>query len=197
VVIRIGRSRWCDACLTASSGSRSVLALEPQGDVDDHDAVLLDDADQQDDRDDADHVEVLAHGLQRQQRAHARRGQGREDGQRVDEALIEHAQDDVDGDQRGGDQDRLAGQRLLEGLRRALEGAGERSRRAQLVARGLHRLRRLAERHARREIERQGRGGNSPWWLTVRLLVPLGSTFTNSDSGTVPPVIGESRCTPS
>ena len=34
--------------------------------------------------------------------------QGREDRQRVDEALVEHAQDDVDGEQRRQDQQRLA-----------------------------------------------------------------------------------------
>ncbi len=34
--------------------------------------------------------------------------------------------------------------------------------------------------------------GNSLWWLMVRLLVALGSTLTNSDSGTVLPVSGES-----
>ena len=56
---------------------------------------------------------------QREQRAHARGGQGGEDGERVDVALVEHAQHDVDREQRGEDQQRLAGQRLLEGLRGA------------------------------------------------------------------------------
>ena len=44
---------------------------------------------------------------QRQERAHAGRRQRGEDGDRVDVALVEHAQDDVDGDQRGEDQQRL------------------------------------------------------------------------------------------
>ncbi len=35
--------------------------------------------------------------------------------------------------------------------------------------------------------------GNWLWWLIVRLLEPLGSTFTNCDSGTFFPVNGDSR----
>src|SRR6202043_1319868 len=37
--------------------------------------------------------------------------------------------------------------------------------------------------------------GNSLWWLMVRLAVALGSTLTNSDSGTVLPVSGDSTRT--
>ena len=60
---------------------------------------------------------------QREQRAHARRRQGGEDGDRVDVALVEHAQHDVDRQQRRQDQERLVGQRGLEGLGRAHEAA--------------------------------------------------------------------------
>jgi hypothetical protein len=41
---------------------------------------------------------------QRQERAHARGGQGGEDGQRVHVALVEHPEHDVDGEQREDDQ---------------------------------------------------------------------------------------------
>ena len=44
---------------------------------------------------------------QREQRADAGRRQRREDRDRVDVALVEHAQHDVDGDERGENQDRL------------------------------------------------------------------------------------------
>ena len=57
--------------------------------------------------------------MQRQQRADAGRRQRRQNGDRVDVALVEHAEQDVDGGDRGQDQDRLVGQRLLEQLRRA------------------------------------------------------------------------------
>ena len=113
--------------------------------------------------------------LQRQQRAHARRGQGREDGQRVDEALIEHAQDDIDGDQRRGDQDRLVGQRLLEGLRGALERAGQASaaRPASSRASSTALVAWLSATPGARLNDRVA-AGNSPWWLMVRLLVRVG-----------------------
>ena len=60
----------------------ALVALGLQREVDHHDGVLLDDADQQDDADDGDDVEVMAGDDQRQQRAHARRRQGGQDGHR-------------------------------------------------------------------------------------------------------------------
>ena len=48
-----------------------LLALRLQGEVDHHDGVLLDDADEQDDADQGDHAEVVAEQHQRQQRADA------------------------------------------------------------------------------------------------------------------------------
>ncbi len=63
-----------------------------------------------------DHVQVLSGELQRQQGAQPGGGQGGQDGQGMDEALVEHAQDYIDRDQRRQDQDRLAGEGLLEGL---------------------------------------------------------------------------------
>jgi hypothetical protein len=44
----------------------------------------------------------------------------------VDEALVEHAEDDVDHQDRGDDQQALALQRTLEELRRTREAAGDR-----------------------------------------------------------------------
>jgi hypothetical protein len=46
----------------------------------------------------------------------------------VDRALVEHAEDDVDGDQCGEDQDRRAGERILKRLRAALEALLNRGR---------------------------------------------------------------------
>ena len=53
---------------------------------------------------------------QREQGAHAGRGQGGENGDRMNVAFVEHAEHDVDGDERGEDQQRLVGERSLEGL---------------------------------------------------------------------------------
>ena len=54
----------------------------------------------------------------RQQRPDAGRGERREDRDRVDVAFVEHAQHDVDRDQRGQNQQRLVAQRGLERLGR-------------------------------------------------------------------------------
>ena len=96
----------------ASFGDLALVAFGLEREVDHHDRVLLDDADQEDDADDRDDVEIMAGDDQRQQRAHARRRQGRENGDRVDEALIEHAQHDIDRDDGGQDQQHFVGQGL-------------------------------------------------------------------------------------
>ena len=108
--------------------------------VDQHDAVLLDDADQQDDADHGDQAEIEAEQHQRGERADARRRQRRQDRDRVDVALVEDAEDQVDDDERGHDQHRHGGERLLERLRVALEacvcsdGGSSSSRSACLIA---------------------------------------------------------------
>ena len=64
----------------------------------------------------SDHAEIVAERHQRQQYADAGRRQRREDGDGVDETLVEHAQHDVDGEDGGQDQERRRLQRLLEEL---------------------------------------------------------------------------------
>ena len=56
---------------------------------------------------------ILASEQQREDRAHARRGQRGENRDRVNVAFVQHAQHDVDGDERGQDQDRLVGERCF------------------------------------------------------------------------------------
>ena len=97
---------------------------------------------------------------QRQHRADAGRRQGREDRDRVDVALVENAEHDVDGEERGGDQQRhawpaTAGRsprcpRSRRGWSRACRCAASPSSIARL---------RLAQRMAGREVERDRRGG--------------------------------------
>ena len=67
----------------------------------------------------------------------------------MDEALVEHAEDQVDDQQRGGDQIGRRRQRSLEGLRRALERPGQRRGNAELGLGLLNRCHRIAERRAR------------------------------------------------
>jgi len=82
-------------------------ALGIKREVDHHDRVLLHDADQEDDSDNGDDGEVIAGQHQRQQRADSGRRQGRENGNGMDEALIEHAQHDIHGDDCRQDQEEL------------------------------------------------------------------------------------------
>jgi hypothetical protein len=76
VVIRMGRKRSRQASKMASRALLLPLApLRRQGEIDHHDGVLLDDADQQDDADQRDDAELGVGEHERQQRAHAGRGQ--------------------------------------------------------------------------------------------------------------------------
>ena len=74
-------------------------------------------------RDDA---EVVAGEHQREQRADAGRRQRRQDRDRMDVALVEHAEHDVHRDDRGEDQQQLVGERRAERQRRALEARSAR-----------------------------------------------------------------------
>ena len=105
----------------ASCGGLAFLALGFEREVDHHDGVLLHDADQQDDADQRDDAEIGVADHQGQQRADARRGQRRKNRDGMDVAFIQHAQHDVDRDQRRQNQNRLVGQRGLKRRRRALE----------------------------------------------------------------------------
>ncbi len=80
----------------------------------------------------------------------------------MDIALVQHAEDDVDDDERCRDQIRLAGQRRLEGLGVALEASTERRRHVELGLRVFDRLHGLTQGDVRRQIEAQGYGGELP-----------------------------------
>ncbi len=79
---------------------QALLALRFQREVHHHDGILLHDADEQDHTDQRDEAEFGVEGDQRQHRAEAGGGQSGEDGDGVDEALIEHAQHHIDRRQR-------------------------------------------------------------------------------------------------
>ena len=135
VVIMIGRKRSSAACTIDSSRRQALVALGLDREVDHQNRVLLHDAHQQHDADQRDHRQVIAEQHQRQQRADAGRGQGGENGERMDEAFVQHAEHDVDGDGRGEDQPRLAGERLGEFGGVAGIAAGHRRRHADLLLR--------------------------------------------------------------
>ena len=101
VVIRIGRKRSRRGAVDRRLRVEALVALGLEREVDHHDRVLLDDAEQQHDADERDDAEVDVQHEQRDQRAQRRRRQRGEDRDRVDEALVQDAEHDVDGEQRG------------------------------------------------------------------------------------------------
>ena len=90
-------------------------------------------------------------------RADAGREQRREDGERMNQALVENAEHDVDRDQRRAEQKRHAGLRLLKGRGGARERAADGRRHADALDRLVDLRLGLAERLARGQIERDRR----------------------------------------
>ena len=137
----------------------ALVALRLEREVDHHDAVLLDDADQQNDADDRDNAEIAAVDHQRQECADAGRRQRREDRDRVDVALVKYAEHDVDGDDRRNDQQQLVAEGGLKRERRALECREHAGRKPNLALGVADRVDRVAKRGARRQVERYRRRG--------------------------------------
>src|SRR5690348_12283358 len=132
----------------------SFVAFGLERKVDHHDRVLLDDADEQNDADDRDDTEIIARDDQRQQRANARRRQCRKNRYRVDEALIENAEHDIDGHDGCHDEQEFIEERRLEGERRALELRRDAGGKSGVALRLLDRVDSAAERIARGDVER-------------------------------------------
>src|SRR5271168_2903052 len=101
----------------------AVFALSLEREVNHHDAVFLHDSNEQDDAYERDHAQFLMADHQRQAGADAGGGQGGKNGDGMNVALVEDAQNDVDGDQGGENQQRLVGQGGLKGSRGSLEGS--------------------------------------------------------------------------
>src|SRR4051794_27570498 len=133
-----------------------LLALGRDREVNHHDAVLLDNADQQNDADQRDKAEVVAEQHQCRKSPDARRRQRRQDRDRMDVALVENTEDQVNYDERGEDQQRYRAERLLERLRCSLKAAVEGARRAELAHGVMYGGRGIAERYILREIEADG-----------------------------------------
>ncbi len=85
---------------------------------------------------------------EREQRADARRRQRGKNRDRMDEAFIQDAQNDVDREQRRGDQDRLIGERFLIGLRGPLETSVNVGGQVDLALRFIDGGHSISERHA-------------------------------------------------
>ena len=78
----------------------ALVALSFERKVDHHDGVLLHDADEQDDADKSHDTEFHAEEQQREDRTDGSRRQSREDRERMNITLVQHAEHDIDGDER-------------------------------------------------------------------------------------------------
>ena len=76
------------------------MAFRVQGKIDHHDAVLFNDADEQNGADERDDIKIHAAQDQRDQSADAGGRQGGKYRDRVNVALIKHAENDIDRNQR-------------------------------------------------------------------------------------------------
>jgi hypothetical protein len=171
VVIMIGRKRTRQASKMASLRGPAFIALLVQGEVDHHDGVLLDDADQHDDADEGVEAQIDAEDQQGQQGAEAGGGQAGKNGQGVDEALVEDAEHDVDHQDRDQQQDAQALERGLEGLRASLQAGVERGRACSLAFQGLDASTASPSETPGSRLKEIVTEGNWPWWLTVRAWV--------------------------
>ena len=80
----------------------------------------------------------------------------------MDEALVEHAQNNIGGGESREDESGLGSHCLLKRLGGALKTANEGGGRANCCFRRFNRVHRLTERHARRQIEGQRRRRELP-----------------------------------
>ena len=123
---------------------------------------------------------------QREQRADAGRRQRREDRDRVDVALVEHAQHDVHRHDGREDQQQRAVERGAERLGRALEAGLDAGRHAELALRLLDGGDGRAERRAGPRLNESVTAGNWPAWLMTSG-VCRSSTGAMLESGTCRP----------
>ena len=115
------------------SGALSFMPLSLKCEVDHHDRVLLHDADEQQDPDAGDHIEFASKEDQCKYGSYASRRQGREDGERMDVALVQDAKSEVDGGEGANEQDDLVGLGTLQLGEVAGGGATYRSRQADFL----------------------------------------------------------------
>src|SRR5580700_8851644 len=104
-------------------GAFAAFAFGLKGEVDHHDRVFLDDADEQNDADDGDDVEVLLEEHESEHCADAGGGKRGDDGGRVNEAFVREAENEVDREERGENEEGLGTEGLLIGQ----QGAGEKA----------------------------------------------------------------------
>ena len=136
----------------------AVLALRHEGKVDHHDRIFFHNANQQNDANDRNHVQVDVEQHQRQHRSYAGRRQGGNNSERMHQAFIKYAQDNVDRQDRRDDKHRLTGKRGLVCRRRSGKKPAHGLRHIHLLLHLAHLARRVAQRYSGRKIKRNSDG---------------------------------------
>src|SRR6266436_9884728 len=129
------------------------FALGLQREIDHQNGVFLDDADKQDYADQGDDAEVQMEKTESEQGADAGRRQRRKNRNRMNVALIQDAENDVNDDDRRQQKYRLGRKRSLEGLSRTLKRGMNCGRHSDLPLHVLNITDGIAKRRVRREIE--------------------------------------------
>src|SRR5580704_11057076 len=124
--------------------------------VDHHDGVLFHQTNEQNDSNRPNHIQLIVRQKQRQKCPYARRWQCRQYCDGVNITFVQHAEHDVNRNQGGQNQNRLARKRILKSRRRPLETRFNRRRKADRPLRIRDRLSGFAQRNSRREVERDG-----------------------------------------
>ena len=138
---------------------KSLVALGLESKVDHHDGVLFHDADQQDDADERDDAEVGSGEQECKNGSDAGRWQCGENRERMDEAFVQNAEHDVDGDESSEDEVRLVAERILKGLRGSLECSMDCARHTEFSLSLLKSGDGIAQSYVGSQIESEGNGG--------------------------------------
>ena len=132
------------------------FALRIKSEVNHHDGVFLDDADQQQDADQGDDVQVVVREQESEESSNTSRGQRGKDRYGMDITFIQNSEHDVDSRQGGCNQDRLARERALESCRGALKAGMNSSRQVDFPIGSFDELGGFSERNTFPQIERNG-----------------------------------------
>src|SRR5258708_11576341 len=134
-------------------GRQSLFPFHLNRKINHENGVFLNDADQEDDADERDDVQIGLDELDREERADASGRNRGEDGDGMNEALVEDAENDVNGGESSKNQHRLMGERILKSLRGALKGGVNGIGHAEFAASLFDVLDRGTERSAGSKIE--------------------------------------------
>ena len=136
-----------------------MLAFGLERKVNHHDGVFLYDADEQDDADKSDDAELFAADEERENGADPGGRQRRKNRDWVNEALVQDAEYDVDGNERREDENWLIGKRVLECSGCSLEFSLNAGRQFRVGLGLINGFDSVAERDTGREVEREGHDG--------------------------------------